>query len=153
MWPGRPVKGRNAHAGRGVRAVGPLVAVGLQAGPVPVRDRGHRPGDALVRRADRVRDRRPDAVGADDEPGPHGQAGTVAGPGTDAGDGAVPVPLQAGDRDTEPYVGTACSAYRKVVRRTGGVPAAMTASSRPQRLSWRTPPRISACVDSVSAPY
>ena len=39
-----------------------------------------------------------------------------------------------------------------VVRRTGGVPAATIRSSRPQRWSCSTPPRISAWVDRVSAP-
>ena len=38
------------------------------------------------------------------------------------------------------------------MRRTGGVPAAMMPSSRPQRESWSTPPRISAWVESVSEP-
>src|SRR5262245_17009449 len=35
----------------------------------------------------------------------------------------------------------------------GGVPAAAIAGSTPQRCSSTTAPRISACVESVSAPY
>ena len=42
------------------------------------------------------------------------------------------------------------SPYRNVERLTGGVPAAMTPSRRPQRLSWSTPPRSSAWVESGS---
>ena len=41
----------------------------------------------------------------------------------------------------------------KVVSRMGGVPAATTRSSRPQRVSWSTPARISPCVESESVPY
>jgi hypothetical protein len=41
----------------------------------------------------------------------------------------------------------------KRVSRTGGVPASMTRSSTPHRDSRTTLPRMSAWVDSVSAPY
>ena len=44
------------------------------------------------------------------------------------------------------------SAYRNVVRNTGGVPAATTRSSSPHLASCITPPRISAWVDTVSDP-
>src|SRR4051812_36384523 len=47
---------------------------------------------------------------------------------------------------------TVSSPYREVVRLTGGVPAATTSSSRPQRDNWITPPRSNAWVEGEYEP-